>query len=188
LIYFLPNISKNYLYSRTKSQAYHSLRSGWPRKRNWEVRSRVFYSAFSEAPLAAASLGQVHLATLPTGHSVAVKVQRPNIDAIVEADLGSLRYIVSWLERFTAIRRRVDLSAVLVEFEDTLRLELDYIAEGHHAERISVMFRDDPRIVVPRVYWSHSTLASPDATVHVGHESNGLCLTRAAGYQPCAGG
>ncbi len=116
-----------------------------------------FYSAFSEAPLAAASLGQVHLATLPTGHSVAVKVQRPNIDAIVEADLGSLRYIVSWLERFTAIRRRVDLSAVLVEFEDTLRLELDYIAEGHHAERISVMFRDDPRIVVPRVYWSHST-------------------------------
>jgi predicted unusual protein kinase regulating ubiquinone biosynthesis (AarF/ABC1/UbiB family) len=116
-----------------------------------------FYSAFSEAPLAAASLGQVHLATLPTGHSVAVKVQRPNIDSIVEADLGSLRYIVSWLERFTAIRRRVDLSAVLVEFEDTLRLELDYIAEGHHAERISVMFQDDPRIVVPRVYWSHST-------------------------------
>jgi predicted unusual protein kinase regulating ubiquinone biosynthesis (AarF/ABC1/UbiB family) len=116
-----------------------------------------FYSAFSEAPLAAASLGQVHLATLPTGHSVAVKVQRPNIDSIVEADLGSLHYIVSWLERFTAIRRRVDLSAVLVEFEDTLRLELDYIAEGHHAERISVMFQDDPRIVVPRVYWSHST-------------------------------
>jgi predicted unusual protein kinase regulating ubiquinone biosynthesis (AarF/ABC1/UbiB family) len=116
-----------------------------------------FYSAFSEAPLAAASLGQVHRATMHTGQSVAVKVQRPNIEEIVEADLSSLRYIVTWLERFTSIRRRVDLSAVLVEFEDTLRLELDYIAEGHHAERISVMFRDDPRIVVPRVYWSHST-------------------------------
>jgi predicted unusual protein kinase regulating ubiquinone biosynthesis (AarF/ABC1/UbiB family) len=116
-----------------------------------------FYSEFSEAPLAAASLGQVHRATLHTGHSVAVKVQRPNIEEIVEADLGSLRYIVGWLERFTSIRRRVDLSAVLVEFEDTLRLELDYIAEGHHAERIAVMFSDDPRIAVPRVFWSHST-------------------------------
>ncbi len=116
-----------------------------------------FYAWFSDVPLAAASLGQVHMASLPTGQSVAVKVQRPNIEEIVEADLGSLRYIVRWLERFTSIRRRVDLSAVLVEFEETLRLELDYIAEGHHAERISVMFHDDLSIVVPRVYWSHST-------------------------------
>jgi predicted unusual protein kinase regulating ubiquinone biosynthesis (AarF/ABC1/UbiB family) len=117
-----------------------------------------FYASFSDVPLAAASLGQVHMAMLFTGQVVAVKVQRPNIDEIVEADLGSLRYIVSWLERFTSIRRRVDLSAVLVEFEETLRLELDYIAEGHHAERIAVMFTDDPSITVPRVYWSHTTV------------------------------
>jgi predicted unusual protein kinase regulating ubiquinone biosynthesis (AarF/ABC1/UbiB family) len=116
-----------------------------------------FYADFSEVPLAAASLGQVHVATLLTGQTVAVKVQRPRIEEIVEADLGSLRYIVGLLERFTSVRRRIDLSAVLVEFEETLRLELDYIAEGHHAERISVMFGDDPSIVVPRVYWSHST-------------------------------
>jgi predicted unusual protein kinase regulating ubiquinone biosynthesis (AarF/ABC1/UbiB family) len=116
-----------------------------------------FYSRFSEVPLAAASLGQVHIATLRTGQTVAVKVQRPNIDEIVKADLASLRYIVSWLERFTTIRRRIDLTAVLAEFEVTLSLELDYIAEGHHAERISVMFESEPRIVVPRVYWSHST-------------------------------
>ena len=116
-----------------------------------------FYSSFTPEPLAAASLGQVHLATLKTGQTVAVKVQRPDIGEIVEADLGSLRYIVSWLERFTTVRRRIDLSAVLVEFEQTLRLELDYIAEGHHAERIAVMFADEPTILVPRVYWSHST-------------------------------
>ncbi len=117
----------------------------------------TFYSSFSEVPLAAASLGQVHRATLPTGERVAVKVQRPQIESIVAADLASLRYIVSWLERFTAIKRRVDLTGVLKEFEETLSLELDYTAEGHHAERISVMFRNDPGIAVPRVYWSHST-------------------------------
>lgn len=116
-----------------------------------------FYAQFSEVALAAASLGQVHVATLHTGQTVAVKVQRPHIEEIVEADLGSLRYIVTWLERFTSVRRRIDLSAVLVEFEETLRLELDYTAEGHHAERISVMFAEDAGIVVPRVYWSHST-------------------------------
>lgn len=116
----------------------------------------TFFASFSEVPLAAASLGQVHRATLPTGEQVAVKVQRPNIDQIVEADLGSLRYIVGWLERFTSIRRRIDLSAILVEFEETLRLELDYVAEGHHAERIAVIFNNEPRIAVPRVYWSHT--------------------------------
>jgi predicted unusual protein kinase regulating ubiquinone biosynthesis (AarF/ABC1/UbiB family) len=116
-----------------------------------------FFSDFSEVPLAAASLGQVHVATLPTGQKVAVKVQRPGIEKIVEADLSSLRYIVGWLERFTSVRKRIDLSAVLVEFEDTLQLELNYIAEGHHAERIAVMFAHEPCIAVPRVYWSHTT-------------------------------
>jgi predicted unusual protein kinase regulating ubiquinone biosynthesis (AarF/ABC1/UbiB family) len=115
------------------------------------------FSEFNPVPVAAASLGQVHRARLPTGEVVAVKVQRPNIDVIVEADLSAFRYIVRWLGRFPAIRRRANLDGVLQEFELTLRLELDYVAEGHHAERLSVMFVGWPEIAVPRVYWSHTT-------------------------------
>ena len=113
------------------------------------------FSRFDPEPLAAASLGQVHQAVLPTGEFVAVKVQRPRIDEVVRADLASLRYIVNWLDRHTPVRRRVDLRQVMREFEDTLYMELDYIREGHHAERFAVSFCEVQEVVVPRIYWSH---------------------------------
>lgn len=115
------------------------------------------YSSFDTQPLAAASLGQVHRASLSTGQHVAVKVQRPNMEAIVEADLGSIRYIVHWLDRYTPLGRRADLPGVLAEFEETLRLELDYRQEAHHAERLSVMLRDMEHVRVPRIFWSHTS-------------------------------
>lgn len=114
--------------------------------------------AFLDAdPIAAASLGQVHRGGLHTGEVVALKVQRPDIDAIIEADLAALRYIVGWLNRRTVIGRRADLPLILREFEDTLRLELNFRAEGHHAERLACLFAASQRIVIPRVYWSLST-------------------------------
>lgn len=116
----------------------------------------VSFAEFDEAPVAAASLGQVHRARLPTGEVVAVKVQRPHMAAIVAADLAALRYIVGWLDRHTPIGKRANLPLILREFEETLTLELDYQAEGHHAERIATMFAGNPQVVVPHVYWSHS--------------------------------
>ncbi len=114
--------------------------------------------AFLDAqPIAAASLGQVHRAGLHTGEVVALKVQRPDVDEIIEADLAALRYIVNWLDRYTVIGRRADLPLILREFEDTLRLELNFRAEGHHAERLACLFADSGRIVIPRVYWSYTT-------------------------------
>jgi predicted unusual protein kinase regulating ubiquinone biosynthesis (AarF/ABC1/UbiB family) len=115
------------------------------------------FSEFDPDPVAAASLGQVHRARLRTGEVVAVKVQRPGIDEIVEADLSAFRYIVRWLARFPTIRRRANLEGVMAEFEVTLRMELDYMREGHHAERLSVLFAEWPEIAVPRVFWSHTT-------------------------------
>jgi predicted unusual protein kinase regulating ubiquinone biosynthesis (AarF/ABC1/UbiB family) len=107
-------------------------------------------------PVAAASLGQVHRAGLLTGEVVALKVQRPDIDEIIEADLAALRYIVGWLNRYTVIGRRADLPLILREFEDTLRLELNFLAEGHHAERLACLFAGSERIIIPRVYWSYT--------------------------------
>src|SRR5579884_647118 len=114
------------------------------------------FASFDREPVAAASLGQVHRARLLTGEDVAVKVQRPRIREIVEADLGALRYVVYWLDRHTPLGRQADLPLILREFEDTLRLELNFLAEGHHAERLYIMFRNWPDIAIPRVYWSVS--------------------------------
>lgn len=115
------------------------------------------FAYFDPASIAAASLGQVHAAVLPTGQQVAVKVQRPHIREIVDADLRALRYIVLWLDRHTAIGRRANLQQVMREFEETLAMEMDYIREGHHAERFAVAFARSAEIVIPRIYWSHST-------------------------------
>lgn len=125
-------------------------------ERELDAPLEELFTFFDETPVAAASLGQVHRATLPTGEAVAVKVQRPGIAAIVEADLESFRYIVGWLDRHTALSRKANLPLILREFEETLRLELDYRREGHHAERAAVAFRDFQGITMPRVYWSHS--------------------------------
>jgi len=115
------------------------------------------FAHFEETPLAAASLGQVHRAQLATGEDVAVKVQRPNIDALVAADLDSLRFVIRLLGRFRAVRRQVDLDAFYTEFATILRHELDYVREGHYAERFAVNFTGEPAITLPRIYWSLST-------------------------------
>lgn len=116
----------------------------------------AFFAQFDETPVAAASLGQVHRALLPTGETVAVKVQRPHMAEIVDADLAALRYVVGWLDRHTPIGKRANLPLILREFEETLTLELDYQAEGHHAERLATMFAGNSQIAIPRIYWSRS--------------------------------
>lgn len=115
------------------------------------------FPQFERDPIAAASLGQVHAGRTPSGARVAVKVQRPGIAQIVDADLFALRYIVGWLDRHTPIGRRVNLKLVLREFEDTLRLELDYRREAHHAERFAVLFHESTEVLIPRIYWSRTT-------------------------------
>lgn len=115
------------------------------------------FTAFDETPLAAASLGQAHRAQLAGGERVVVKVQRPNIEKLIETDLAALRTVVSWLKRYPPIRRRADVEALLAEFSRTLWEEVDYVAEAGNAARFAEMFADDPGVRVPRVYPELST-------------------------------
>jgi predicted unusual protein kinase regulating ubiquinone biosynthesis (AarF/ABC1/UbiB family) len=122
------------------------------------------YAWIDETPMAAASLGQVHRARLCPEQAeihgfedVVVKVQRPDIEAVVEVDLAALRRVGGWLQRYKPVSKRADVPALVEEFAATTRQEIDYVAEAHNAETFATAFQDDPRIHVPEVVWDLST-------------------------------
>jgi predicted unusual protein kinase regulating ubiquinone biosynthesis (AarF/ABC1/UbiB family) len=122
------------------------------------------YASFDAAPLAAASLGQVHRACLREADAaeagfaeVVVKVQRPHIQQVVEVDLAALRRVGGWMQRYRPIRDRADVNALLDEFAATTREEIDYLAEGSNAEKFAANFGGNPHVHVPQVVWSLTT-------------------------------
>jgi len=88
---------------------------------------------FEQEAVAAASLGQVHFATLHDGRDVAIKVQRPYIQEIIEVDLSAVTWVIRLVKNSPPIRRRADLEALLAEFARVLMQELDYVEEGRNA-------------------------------------------------------
>lgn len=109
----------------------------------------VFLS-FDREAVAAASLGQVHFATLHNGREVAVKVQRPFIDEIIEIDLNAVAWIVRLIKNYPPIKRRVDLEALIAEFARVLRQELDYVNEARNAEIFRSNFADYAGVYTPQ--------------------------------------
>jgi len=115
------------------------------------------FEEFQEGTEIGASLGQVYQAHLPGGEPVMVKVQRPQIEMLVATDLAALRWAVGWLKWYRPLASRADLDALLEEFSRTLYEELDYIAEGHNAERFAQNFAGNAKVRIPLPRWSHTT-------------------------------
>lgn len=122
------------------------------------------FASIDPTPLAAASLGQVHRATLLPADAealgftdVVVKVQRPFIEQVVEVDLAALRRVGAWLTRYRPVSRRADVPALVEEFAATTRDEIDYLSEGGNAEIFNEHFSDVPHVHVPVVVWRLST-------------------------------
>lgn len=117
----------------------------------------TIYSTFDETVIAAASIGQVHLAQLRTGERVAVKVQRPNIKALIETDLEILLDLAMLAEHRMVRLERLQLGDVVEEFAKSLRHELDYTIEARNAEKIAKQFKADSTIYIPGIFWDYST-------------------------------
>jgi predicted unusual protein kinase regulating ubiquinone biosynthesis (AarF/ABC1/UbiB family) len=136
------------------------------------------YIEFDPVPLAAASLGQAHLAKLRItkeqalffnvpvietddnlilSYPVVVKVQRPNIEKIIATDLAAVKTVGGWIKRYPPISKRVNIPGLIAEFTRVLYEEIDYLAEGKNAEIFAANFSNDPGVLVPKVVWTHTT-------------------------------
>jgi predicted unusual protein kinase regulating ubiquinone biosynthesis (AarF/ABC1/UbiB family) len=113
--------------------------------------SELFSSLDTEAT-AAASLGQVHKGVLAaTGEVVAVKVQRPNIEQLVNMDLSTIRFVIWVISLFADNSEFIDLNAFYREFRRTIFEEIDYVREAANARRFKEIFADKPHILIPGV-------------------------------------
>ena len=115
------------------------------------------FVGFDPVPIASASIAQVHRARLMTGESVVIKVQRPDIQRVIEMDLEILFDLARLLEARTAWGKHYGLVDTLEEFAQALRAELDFASEGRNADRFYNLFADDPGVVIPKVYWEYSS-------------------------------
>ena len=121
-----------------------------------ELSVEQLFTEFEETPVAAASIGQVHRATLPNGHRVAVKVQRPNAPRQVEADLALLYQAARLARERVRALDFIDARQLVDEFARSIRQELDYRLEARNAETFHHHFAGHPHVSIPRVYWSYT--------------------------------
>ncbi len=113
------------------------------------------YAELSPQPIAAASLGQVYKGKLKTGETVAVKVQRPDLQERITIDLYILRRLAAWAKK-SFKRLRSDLVAILDEFGSRIYEEMDYVHEGHNAELFARLYGHLKDVYVPRIYWEYT--------------------------------
>ncbi len=115
------------------------------------------FADFEAEPLAAASLSQVHRATLPDGTEVAVKIQRPGIEEQVNDDLRLLASLARIVERVRPVSGGLRPGEVVAEVAATMRRELDFLQEGRVTDAVRISHADDDGVVIPTVHWSHTS-------------------------------
>jgi len=115
------------------------------------------YLEFDTEPIASASISQVHFATMNDGRKVAVKVLRPGMLSIIEADLALMRQFASILLKLSEDARRLRLLDVIDEFDIILHDELDLLREAANANQLRRNFADSPLLLMPEMIWSATT-------------------------------
>lgn len=111
------------------------------------------FAEFQDAPLASASIAQVHAARLKDGREMIVKVVRPGIAKVIRRDLGLMHILADMAERYWGDARRLRPTAVVAEYEKTLMDELDLMREAANASQLRRNFADSEVLYVPQVEW-----------------------------------
>lgn len=109
------------------------------------------FASFSEAPIAAATIAQVHEATLPDGRHVAVKVQRPGLEEMISTDIAALNYLVTLVEKIFPRLLALDLPVIVNEFSSSLKRETDFSREARSIELFRSALVDIPNLWIPDV-------------------------------------
>ncbi|PON16306.1 hypothetical protein C2W62_19155 [Candidatus Entotheonella serta] len=147
------------------------------------------FTTVESTPLAAASIAQVHRATLPNGARVVLKVQRPRIPQTIAADLDVLRDLAHLAERYMAEWRPFQPVGLVEEFAHTITKELDFRQERRNLERCAYHFADDPTVHIPKAYPELSTsrvltmayvegtkISDRDALLRAGHNPHTVAV------------
>ena len=115
------------------------------------------FKTFDPAPVASASVAQVHFATLPDGREVAVKILRPGIAPVIDHDISLLEALAGLLENVWSDGKRLKPREVVSEFSKHLRDELDLMREAANCSQLRRNFTPSPLLQVPEVHWEWCT-------------------------------
>jgi predicted unusual protein kinase regulating ubiquinone biosynthesis (AarF/ABC1/UbiB family) len=121
------------------------------------VRLSKAFGEFERDPIAAASLGQVHRAAMRDGLLVAVKIQRPDIEPRVIADLETLTELAAFVDKHAGMQHRIECGQLMEEFSKATLLELDYRNEAQNLRKLGANLKDYPSIVVPQPINDYTT-------------------------------
>ena len=140
------------------------------------------FETIETEPLAAGSIAQVHRARLITGEEVVLKIRRPGIVPMIEADLRLLLRLAALAEAEIEEMARFRPVEIMTEFARSLRSELDLANECRNAERVAANFAGDPHICIPAVHWQWSRENMNVQDHVVGIPGSDLAAVRAAGF------
>jgi ubiquinone biosynthesis protein len=141
---------------------------------------------FNTVPLAAASVAQVHRATLTSGQEVVVKIRRPDIRTKMEADLRLIRHLAMLAEHNSAEVRRFKPQALVEQLARDILDELDFTREGQNADALRRDFAGDDRIIVPFIHWQWTSESVLVMDFIHGVPPRDPAMLRAAGIDPAA--
>lgn len=122
-----------------------------------DISIQSMVSWFEDAPIAAASIGQVHMAKLKTGERVAIKIQRPGVIKMISRDLDIVNDLTALAEKRWQWAKQYQLSRIVQEFSKSMLAELDYSQEARNTEKIALQFTKNAHIHIPSIYWEYTS-------------------------------
>lgn len=134
---------------------------------------KKIFRKIEHTPIATASIGQVHKATLHSNHVIALKVRRPGIEAVIKSDLPVLKTISILMDAFLPLKG-LKFRYVVDQFSEWITNEMDFQIEGHRADKFRENMKSIEGVHIPKIYWEHTTTKILAMEYIEGHTLNEL--------------